>query len=75
MGEKRFLSNNDIPVILVDDTYEAMIDLAKNYRLSLDCEVIAITGSNGKTTTKDILSSILKEKFKVQKLKKTTITK
>ncbi|QQK08559.1 UDP-N-acetylmuramoyl-tripeptide--D-alanyl-D-alanine ligase [Miniphocaeibacter halophilus] len=68
--KKRFLPDNNIPVVLVDDTYKAMIELAKNYRLSLDCKVIAITGSNGKTTTKDILSSILKEKFKVQKTQK-----
>lgn len=65
--KKRFLPKTDIPVILVEDTYEAMIELAKNYRMSLDCKVIAITGSNGKTTTKDILTSILKESFKVQK--------
>lgn len=65
--KKRFLPKTDIPVILVDDTYEAMIKLAKNYRNSLDCQVIAITGSNGKTTTKDILSNILKQNFKVQK--------
>lgn len=68
--KKRFLENTDIPVILVEDTYRAMIDLAKNYRQSLNCEVIAITGSNGKTTTKDIIYSILKEKYKVQKTEK-----
>ncbi|WP_100065581.1 UDP-N-acetylmuramoyl-tripeptide--D-alanyl-D-alanine ligase [Miniphocaeibacter massiliensis] len=68
--KKRFLPRNDLPVILVEDTYKAFITLAKNYRNSLDCKIIAITGSNGKTTTKDILASILKEKFKVQKTQK-----
>ena len=65
--KKRFLPSTDLPVILVNDTYDAMVELAKNYRLSLNCDVIAITGSNGKTTTKDILYSLLKEKYKVQK--------
>lgn len=55
------------PLILVDDTHKAMIELAKNYRNSIDMKVIAITGSNGKTTTKDIITSLLSEKFKVQK--------
>ncbi len=65
--KKRFLPDSTLPVVLVDDTYEALVELAKNYRNSLKCKVIAITGSNGKTTTKDILASLLKEKFKVQK--------
>ncbi|MDL2310546.1 UDP-N-acetylmuramoyl-tripeptide--D-alanyl-D-alanine ligase [Peptostreptococcaceae bacterium OttesenSCG-928-C18] len=68
--KRKFLPNNRIPAVLVEDTYEALITLAKNYRNSLNCKVIAITGSNGKTTTKDILASILKEKFKVQKTQK-----
>ncbi|MGN5979515.1 UDP-N-acetylmuramoyl-tripeptide--D-alanyl-D-alanine ligase [Finegoldia magna] len=61
---------NDYPVIEVDDTKEFMMDLARGYINSLNCKVIAITGSNGKTTTKDIMSSLLKEKYKVVKTQK-----
>lgn len=57
----------DVAVILVDDTREALTLLAKKYRESLDLVMIAITGSNGKTSTKDILGSILKRKFVTQK--------
>lgn len=55
------------PIILVEDTHKAMINLARKYRESIDMKVIAITGSNGKTTTKDIITSLLSEKYKVQK--------
>lgn len=59
--------NISIPYIIVDDTQKALRDLAKAYRQELDVRVIAITGSNGKTSTKDILSSVLSEKYEVKK--------
>ncbi|MDO5017957.1 MAG: UDP-N-acetylmuramoyl-tripeptide--D-alanyl-D-alanine ligase [Lagierella massiliensis] len=65
--KKRFLPRNDIPVIIVENSFDAMIKLARSYRLSLNCKVIALTGSNGKTTTKDIISGLLKQKYKVQR--------
>lgn len=57
----------DIPVIFVEDTLEALQALAKSYRDQLDVKVIGVTGSNGKTSTKDIVTSLLATKFKVQK--------
>ena len=54
-------------VILVDDTQQALSALAKKYRESLDLVMIGITGSNGKTSTKDILCSLLKRKYVTQK--------
>lgn len=51
----------EIPLILVPDTLEALQNLAKAYREELDIPVVAITGSNGKTTTKDLIASVLKE--------------
>lgn len=57
----------DIPLILVEDTLTAMQELAKAYRSQLRTTVIGITGSNGKTSTKDILAGILGTKFKTQK--------
>lgn len=47
----------DIPVLIVDDTLDALQRLAKAYREQLSCRIIGITGSNGKTSTKDIAAS------------------
>lgn len=57
----------DMPVIFVEDTLQALQQFAQSYRNQLNVKVIGVTGSNGKTSTKDILTSILAEKFKVQK--------
>lgn len=57
----------EVVVILVDDTTEALARLAKSYRDQLDMKVIGITGSNGKTSTKDILAGILSTRFITQK--------
>ncbi len=50
-------------VILVDDAMQALIDLARYKKGLTKSGVIAITGSNGKTTTKEILVNILKKGF------------
>ncbi len=55
------------PLILVDDTTKALQTLAKNYRESLDIKVVGITGSNGKTSSKDILFTILNAQAKTLK--------
>ena len=60
-----FESDNNI--IYVNDSYEAIQTLAKHYLNSLKAKTIAISGSNGKTTTKDIITSVLFTKFKVHK--------
>ncbi|MGL5123057.1 MAG: UDP-N-acetylmuramoyl-tripeptide--D-alanyl-D-alanine ligase [Fusobacteriaceae bacterium] len=57
----------DPKIIYVESTVETMQNLAVLYRASLKTKVIGITGSNGKTTTKDILYSILSSQFKVKK--------
>lgn len=54
-------------VIQVLDTISCMQEMARQYRKLLDVIVIAITGSNGKTTTKDICHSILSKSAKAQK--------
>lgn len=53
----------DVVVILVEDTTKALQDLAKAYRHQLKMKVAAISGSNGKTSTKDILGSLLRTHF------------
>ena len=62
--------NTDIKdkrVIKVTDTIATMQDLATKYRNKLDIQVVGITGSNGKTTTKDIVYSLLSVKAKTLK--------
>ncbi|MBF8807303.1 MAG: UDP-N-acetylmuramoyl-tripeptide--D-alanyl-D-alanine ligase [Enterococcus lacertideformus] len=56
-----------IQVILVEDPLKAMQDLAKYYLKKIGSEVIAITGSNGKTTTKDLTASVLAQKYQTYK--------
>lgn len=55
-----------INVILVDDTLVALQKLAQAYLQQLPIKIIGITGSNGKTSIKDILFSVLQTKFKVK---------
>lgn len=56
-----------VVVILVDDTTMALQKLAKAYRDQLNMKVVGVTGSNGKTSTKDILASVLAKHFITQK--------
>lgn len=69
INEKYFkkLSEVEIPVITVKDTTIALGDVARIWRSKLNATVIGITGSAGKTTTKEILGTLLSEKFKVNK--------
>ena len=54
-------------IILVENTLTALQALATFYRKKLNVKVIAITGSNGKTTTKDILADLLSVSYTVHK--------
>lgn len=57
----------DERIVKVSNTIATMQDLATKYRKKLDIQVIGITGSNGKTTTKDIVYSLLSAKAKTLK--------
>lgn len=57
----------DFPIFLVDNTLTALQQLAAYYRELVDPHVIGVTGSNGKTTTKDIIASVLAGKFKTHR--------
>ena len=57
----------DERIVKVSDTVATMQDLATKYRNKLDIQVIGITGSNGKTSTKDIVYSLLSKKAKTLK--------
>ncbi|MDQ5849144.1 MAG: UDP-N-acetylmuramoyl-tripeptide--D-alanyl-D-alanine ligase, partial [Pseudomonadota bacterium] len=50
-----------LPVIIVDDTRRALGDLARHWRKRFSPSLIAITGSNGKTTVKEMLAAILRQ--------------
>lgn len=50
--------------ILVPDVLTTLQDLAKHHRSQLDIPVIGLTGSNGKTTTKELIKAVLSEKYK-----------
>ena len=52
-------------LILVEDTLEALQALAREHRRELAMPIIAIAGSNGKTTTKELVSRVLAERFEV----------
>ncbi len=54
-----------VTIIKVDDTLAALQDLAKAIRRKLKTKIIALTGSNGKTTTKEFTAAILETQFKV----------
>ena len=53
--------------IQVGSTLQAVKDIAEFYRQQLDIKVVGITGSVGKTSTKEIIASVLSEKFQVLK--------
>jgi len=50
--------------VLVDDSLKALQDLAKFHRQYLKLPIIALTGSNGKTTTKELINVVLSKKYK-----------
>lgn len=56
-----------LPIIIVEDTLKALQNIAMAYRSQLNCKVIAVTGSNGKTTVKDMAYTLLSTTFNVQK--------
>ncbi|MFA9289733.1 MAG: UDP-N-acetylmuramoyl-tripeptide--D-alanyl-D-alanine ligase [Solirubrobacteraceae bacterium] len=55
-------SNN---IYYVENALQALQNLAKKHRASLTIPIIGLTGSNGKTTSKELIASVLKEKYNV----------
>ena len=62
IDEKEF--ENGDKTILVNDVLDTLQQLAKHHREQLDVPFIAITGSNGKTTTKELIHAVLSAAFK-----------
>ena len=66
-ASKSFLKKNENTIILVKDTIKALQDMAKYYLEEKKPKVIALTGSVGKTSTKDMIYSVLKNEYSVLK--------
>lgn len=60
---------NDSRATVVEDTLLALQQLASYHRDQLDIPVVGITGTNGKTTTKELVSAVLRKKYKVYSTK------
>ena len=62
VDEEKYVLDNRY--ILVEDVLTTLQNLANHHRKQLACTVIAITGTNGKTTSKELIYRVLKQKFK-----------
>ena len=63
VDEKKYALNNRF--ILVNDVLNTLQELAKYHRKKLNIQIVAITGTNGKTTTKELINVVLSKKYKV----------
>lgn len=61
------LESPEGPYILVENTLDAMKKIAADYRRGLDIKVVGITGSVGKTSTKEMIAAVLGQKYNVLK--------
>lgn len=59
--------NCEIPYILVEDSFRALREIAEYYRKQLSIKVVGITGSVGKTSTKEFVACVLSQKYAVLK--------
>ncbi len=64
---EKVLADANYNYILVKDSFEAMKQIARFYREQLSIKVVGITGSVGKTSTKEMVASVLSNKYKVLK--------
>ena len=65
IDEPEFATPGDERFIVVPDTLTAYKELAREHRRQFNIPVIGITGTNGKTTTKELVSAVLAEKYNV----------
>ncbi|QOW10314.1 UDP-N-acetylmuramoyl-tripeptide--D-alanyl-D-alanine ligase [Kaistella flava (ex Peng et al. 2021)] len=64
--EQKEFENEKNNIFYVPSTLEFLQDLAKHHRKHLNIPIIGLTGSNGKTTTKEIIHAVLSQKYNVQ---------
>lgn len=65
VDESKYAEPDNERIILVSDALIAYKELAREHRRSMNIPVIGITGTNGKTTSKELISAVLAEKYKV----------
>lgn len=63
IDEKEY-ANDEERIIVVEDVLKTLQDLAHTHRKYLDIPILALTGSNGKTTSKELINAVLSKKFK-----------
>ena len=64
---ERLLENADFPYILVESSLQAVKNIAEFYLKQLNIPVVGITGSVGKTSTKEVIASVLSQKYRTLK--------
>ena len=65
VDEKEYCVEGDDRYILTNDCLTTFKELAREHRRQFDIPVVGITGTNGKTTTKELVSAVLAERYKV----------
>jgi UDP-N-acetylmuramoyl-tripeptide--D-alanyl-D-alanine ligase len=66
IDDPAYFIEDDQRYFVAEDALKALQDLALHHRKQLNIPVIGLTGSNGKTTTKELMHAVLKRKFKTQ---------
>jgi len=69
LSDKKDIQNENIQIITVENTIETVGEIANKWRKQFNIPVIGITGSNGKTTTKELIKHLLDSKFNVHATK------
>lgn len=65
IDEPAYAEADNDRLILVDDCLKTFKEIAREYRRNFQIPVIGITGTNGKTTTKELVSAVLAERYRV----------
>ena len=65
VDEKEYAEESEPRILLVDDVLITLQQLAKYHRVHIGTTIIGITGTNGKTTTKELIATVLKKKYNV----------
>ena len=63
IDDQKYFDETNSQYILVDDVLDTLQELAKYHRTFTNTKLIALTGSNGKTTTKELIHTVLSKKY------------